>query len=103
MLVTSNYNRSEILSFYDLNEDQKINVLDSMEEEQAENDSFVIFKGKKFIEVLPLSMFMKVNYGLQVNNKPTLWDGVYSTSYFSAYFIKISKSGDMALVAEKFS
>ncbi len=99
-MVHAKYNRSEVLSFYDLTEAQRQDVLDCYYQEQseAEEDSFVIFKSKKseYNAALPLSQFMRLD-----NSK--LWDGVYGTSYFSAYFIKISKCGTMAVVAEKYS
>ena len=103
MKVQTRYNRSEIYSFFDLSDSQKENVLNNMTNEEAENDSFVIFKGKKFEDVLPLSMFIRINYGSNVNNKPNFWDGIYGTSYFSAYFIKLSKSGGSCVVAERYS
>lgn len=103
MKVSPLYNRSEIYSFFDLSDSQKENVLNDMTNEEAENDSFVILKGKKFENILPLSMFMRINYGSNVNNKPIFWDGVYGTSYFSAYFIKLSKCGSCCVVAERYS
>lgn len=98
MPVTTIYNRSEILSFFDLDEAQKNDVLDCyyQTQEDAENDSFVIFKSKKSECALPLSMFIRTG-------KCKIWDGVYGTSYFSAYFIKLSKCGSMAVVAEKYN
>jgi len=97
MPVSPHYNRSEILNFFDLSEVQKQNVLRQMDMEQAEEDGFVLFTGGNDIdpEPLPLSMFMRSNHS-------KIWDGIYGTSYFSAYFIKIARSGDMALVAERF-
>lgn len=98
--MTTNYNRSEIVSFFDLSDKQKSDVIDCYYQEQseAENDSFVIFhaKNRDNDAALPLSMFMRTE-----NCKH--WDGVYGTSYFSAYFIKISKCGSMAVVAERFN
>jgi len=98
MPVQPIYNRSEILSFNDLNEAQQDDVLSCyyQTQEDAENDSFVIFKSKKSSCALPLSMFMKTG-------KCKIWDGIFGTSYFSAYFIKISKCGSMAVIAEKYN
>lgn len=96
--MTTKYNRSEILNFNDLTESQKQDVLSCyyQDEQDAENDSFVIFKAKKseYDAALPLSQFMRIN-------GKSIWDGVFGTSYFSAYFIKLSKCGTMALIAEK--
>ena len=99
-MVHAKYNRSEILSFYELTDKQQQDVLDCyyQDESEAENDSFVIFEAKKqdYNAALPLSQFMRTD-----NNK--LWDGIFGTSYFSAYFIKLSKCGTMAVVAEKYN
>ncbi len=98
--MNTKYNRSEILSFYDLPDKMKEDVLSNyyQEQEDAENDSFVIYEAKKseYNAALPLSMFMRTE-----NCKH--WDGIFSTSYFSAYFIKLSKCGSMAVVAEKYN
>jgi hypothetical protein len=63
----------------------------------SQNDSFVIFesKNKEYNAALPLSQFMRIN-------GKSIWDGVFGTSYFSAYFIKLSKCGSAAVIAEKF-
>lgn len=99
MATTTKYNRSEIVSFFDLTERQQSDVMDCYYQEmsEAENDSFVIYEASKpeYNAVLPLSQFMRTN-------KPSIWDGIYGTSYFSAYFIKISKCGTSAVIAEKF-
>lgn len=92
------YNRSEILSFFELTEAQKEDVLSCYynDETEAENDSFVIFEAKRpeYNAALPLSVFMRTD-------KKSIWDGIFGTSYFSAYFIKLSKCGTGAVVAEK--
>jgi hypothetical protein len=96
MATSPHYNRSEILSFYELTAEQQEDILCSQEPEQAEQDRYVIFKGEsKSSAALPLSMFMRTD-------RSKIWDGIYGTSYFSAYFIKINRSGDGALIAEKF-
>lgn len=97
--MPTRYNRSEVLNFYGLTEKQQNDVLNCYytEKQDAENDSFVIFESKyaAYNAALPLSQFMRIN-------KPNIWDGVFGTSYFSAYFIKLSKCGSMAVVAERF-
>jgi len=97
--MRTNYNRSEVVNFYDLTEKQQQDVLDCYYQDQsdAENDSFVIFesKNKDNSTALPLSQFMRIN-------GKSIWDGVFGTSYFSAYFIKLSKCGSAAVIAEKF-
>ena len=104
-MKTRSYNKSEILNFSDLTEAQQTEILDTMEPEQAQEDSFVLFhhtyKGERNKVPLPLSMFMRINNNMRYNS--TRWHGVYSTSAFSAYYIRLSESGDMALVAECYS
>ena len=52
--MTYFYERSEIYSFYDLNEEQKTDAIEYLGED-AENTSYVILRG----DVLPLCMFMR--------------------------------------------
>jgi len=92
-MTTPHYNRSYILNFSDLDELQKARVRDLYFEEQSDayDNSYVLFKK----EPLPLAMFMKIDN--------SIWHGVYGTSAFSAYFIKLSCCGTEAVVAERFS
>ena len=94
-MKTLTFNRSDILSFYDLEDYQREEVLSSYydNEEEASEDSFVIF-GVDHIP-LPLSMFMRCDNSI-------IWNGVYGTSYFSAYFIKFNRDCSQALIAEKY-
>ncbi len=100
-MAQSHYNRSEIISYFELTDKQKQDVLDCyyQDEKEAEEDRFVIFEGNntkpEFHAALPLSQFIRTS-------KPNIWDGIFGTSYFSAYFIKISKCGSEALIAERF-
>jgi len=91
--MTSTYNRSEILSFYDLTESQQCEILDLIELEEAEQDSFVIINIKNYYGVLPLSMFMRTE-----NN---FTHGVYGTSYFSCYTVTFNRFTDECVVAYK--
>lgn len=79
------YQRSEILSFHELDDKQQLIAIDLLDE-RAEHDRYVLYKD----EPLPISMFLLANNGL--------FGGVYSLSAFSAYFIKINKTGDQATV-----
>ena len=92
MAVAPHYTRSEVHSFFDLNETQQAEVKDLYDGCNNEEDSYVVLNDK----ALPLSMFLRTE-------RSKVWDGVYGTSYFSAYFIKLSKCGTMAVVAERFS
>lgn len=95
--MTTSYNRSEIISFYELSEVQKSEVLNCYfnSEEDAEQDSFVMFDSKNGESALPLGMFMRTS-----NNKFT--HGIYSTSAFDGYFLTLSKSGDACVIAHKY-
>lgn len=97
--MTINYNRSELYSFFDLTTDQQNEVLQDIEAEQAEQETFVIYKHKEGNQILPLGMFMRIDY--PVNTKG-LFDGVYSKSAFSAYFIKFNNSNDEVVIADKY-
>ena len=81
--MTRSYARCEIVSFGELEDEEKKNL----DCEQLDG-SFVVFKG----EALWLGNFIRTQHS-------KIWDGIYSDSAFSGYFIKISKSGDCALVA----
>lgn len=85
--MTSYYNRSEIISWCELTDEQQKDVANWCEED-IEDTSYVILKN----EALPLSMFMRTD---------GIWNGVFVTSNTSAYVVKINKSGDEALVASK--
>jgi hypothetical protein len=90
--MTRNYQRSEIYSFFDLSEEQVKQILDYYNnEEEAQEDSFVILNN----EPLPLSQFMRTT-----NNKFT--HGIFSDSYFSGYFITLSKDCQDAVIAYKY-
>ena len=92
-MTTPRYNRSDILNYFELSEEQKVQIRSYYhdEEEAASEDSYVLLNK----EALPLSMFMKIDN--------SIWHGVYGSSAFSAYFIKISRCGTAAVVAERFS
>lgn len=89
--MTSYYNRSEILSFWDLSDEQQIEALDSANDrEHAEERSYVECNG----EILPLDMFIR--------SSGKVWDGIYGQTAFSAYYIKLSKCGTGAVVGYRY-
>lgn len=95
-MATTRYNRSEVLSYFDLTEEQQIEALnESNDQRHAEERSYVEFKYPNRTEILPLDMFMKFD------NNP-VWDGGYSTSAFGGYYIKFNRSSDECLIAEKY-
>jgi hypothetical protein len=91
MEKVSKYNRSEIISFFELTDDQQTDVLNYTDVEDAESAQYVIFKYADGTEqALSLSNFMRAG---------GRWDGIYGTSYFSAFGVILSKCGSAAIVA----
>ncbi len=78
------YQRSQILSYYELNEAQQAIATNELEE-QAQDTDYVLWND----EPLPMSMFM-----VSSNNKY----GIYSLSAFSAYFVYVSNTNEQATV-----
>ncbi len=94
--MTSGYNRSGIVQFSELSEDQQKQVLDdySFEESDAYSTGYVMFDSKAGIEIaLPLCMFMKTY--------SRFTHGIYSTSAFDGYFITFNRGNDCAVIAHK--
>lgn len=92
MEKVSKYNRSEIVSFFELTDHQQTDVLNYTDIEDAEGAQYVIFKyvdGRE--EALSLGNFMRADRGR--------WHGIYGTSYFSAYGVILSRCGGAAIVA----
>lgn len=80
------YQRSQILYFPELSEEQAIVAIDQLGEELAENSTYVLWNN----EPLPLCMFMRTDSGL--------FNGVYGQTAFSAYFIRINETNEQATV-----
>jgi hypothetical protein len=91
-LKTLQYNRSEIISFYELTEAQQIEAVNMTDRECAENDSYVIYETGTTEEALPLSMFMRTDDCKNIH-------GIYGLTYGSAYAVTLSRSGDSAIVS----
>lgn len=89
---TINYNRTPILSWCELLEEQRKQVLSNYfdSEEEAEEEGFILYQDGP----LPLCMFMRSENGKF---------GIYGLTYFSAYFFYPAKSGDGGIVAYKVS
>ena len=79
------YQRSQILSFYDLDAAQQAIATDQLDE-LAIDDQYVLWNNKP----LPLGMFMRTGNSFSC--------GVYSQTAFSAYFIYINRTGEEATV-----
>ena len=95
--MTRNYNRSNILNYFELTEMQQNEVISDfcIEPQQAEEDIFVISKFKDKETVLPLSLFIRTN-------KNNFTHGIYSDSYFSCYCLTLSKCNSEAVIAYKY-
>ena len=89
-MKTRHYERSEVISFYELTDEQQKEMLSN--DDSAEETSFVLFEG----EPLPLNMFMRTPI------YSSIWHGVYSTSAWGGYFIRLSACGSMAVVADRY-
>ena len=83
--LTRTYQRSAILSYFDLNEEQQAIATDQLDE-QAEETNYVLWNN----EPLPLSMFIRID--------SKLYHGHYGLSAFSCYFIRINRTNEEATV-----
>lgn len=91
MEKVSKYNRSEIVSFFELTDDQQTDVLNYTDIEDAEGAQYVIFEYKSGItRALSLSNFMR---------SKGRYHGIFGTSHFSAYGVILSRCGSVAIVA----
>jgi hypothetical protein len=95
--MTRNYNRSKVLNYFDLSDEQKEDAVNiyCLTYEQAEGDLYVISKFKGKDEALPMSLFLRT-YG---NN---FTHGVFSDSYFSGYCLTLSRCNTEAVIAYKY-
>jgi hypothetical protein len=85
--MTYFYDRSDIVSFYELTEDQQKENISLLDQQIAEDTSYVILKN----EALPLCMFMRTN--------SKFIHGVYVISNTSAYTVTLSRCNSEAVVA----
>ncbi len=100
--MTTSYNRSQIISFFELSEEQKQDIRNNYYDElqDAENDSYVMFDEQDGKETaLPLGMFMSTN--LHTMKASNFTHGIYSTSAFDGYFITLSRRNDECIIARK--
>jgi hypothetical protein len=93
--MTKNYNRTEILNFYELTSYQKAEILQDMEISEAEQKSYVIIKEDENETALPLDMFIRTE-------KNNFTHAIFSLSYFSGYFLTLSRCGTQAVIAYKY-
>jgi hypothetical protein len=94
--MTRNYNRSEIFNYYDLSPELQKQVKNDFLDELIDLDSFQFvvseFKGEK--TAIPLGMFMRADSNFT--------HGIYSDSYFSGYFVTLSRCNTEAVIAYKY-
>jgi hypothetical protein len=90
--MTRNYNRSEIYSFSDLPDSLKTYAIRDFD--VTEEDTFVIHSFKGWDTAIPLSMFMRTNRNFT--------HGVFADSYFSGYYVTLSRDNSEAVIAYKY-
>lgn len=89
------YVRTSVLSFSELPESAQIELLRDNESSDLHDSSFVPDPCSEG-EYLNLADF--IVYEGRHKRGSLLWSGVFGQSYFSAYYIKLSPSGDIATV-----
>lgn len=94
--MTRNYNRSGIFNFSELTEEMQKEVINDfcLENSDACQTSYVISKFNDEETALPLSMFMR--------RDGNFTHAVYSETYFSAYYLTLSRCGSEAVIAYKY-
>lgn len=93
--MTRNYNRTGIFNFNELPENLQAEILQDMEESDAQSTSYVIIKEDDEKIPLPLDMFMRTE-------KNNFTHGIYGMSYFSGYYLTLSKCGTQGTIAYKY-
>lgn len=96
--MTQTFNRSQIFDFCELTPEHQNNVLNtySFEESDAYGTSYVKHISKDGeSDFLPLSMFIRTD-------KNNFTHGIFSLTYFSAYFITLNRSNDEAVISYKY-
>ena len=92
--MTKNYNRTGIFNFHELTSYQQAEILQDMELAEAEEKSYVILKEDEDETALPLDMFMKTDGNFT--------HGIFSLSYFSGYYLTLSRCGTEGVIAYKY-
>ena len=93
--MTRNYNRSHIFSFNELPEQLQSEILEDRELSDAHSTSYVILKEDSEETALPLDMFMRTE-------KNNFTHGIYGISYFSGYYITLSRCNTEAVISYKY-
>ena len=88
-MKTARYNRSEVISFAEVPEQY------AKEYDLNDDDLFVVFENEDgSFEYLPLSSFTRC--------ESPIWNGIFGMTAFSAYYVKLNRSCDEALVAYRY-
>ena len=92
--MTINYNRTNLYCFFELSDTQQAEILEkfNFSVSDAEDTLYIIFEAEDM--ALPLSAFLKTG------GKFT--HGIFSDSYFSGYFLTLSKCGTSGTIAYKY-
>ena len=93
--MTRNYNRTLIYSFYDLPQYLQAEILQDMEISDADSTSYVIVEEDEEKIPLGLDMFMRTE-------KNNFTHGIYGMSYFSGYYLTLSRCGSEGVIAYKY-
>lgn len=95
--MTRNYNRSYLFSFTELSDDQQKDVLSNYFDElsDASDTLYVVSKFKDQKDAIPVSMFIRTD-------KNNFTHGVHADSYFSGYYLTLSRCGQEAVIAYKY-
>ena len=93
--MTRNYNRTSIFNFNERPENLQAEILQDMEESDAQSTSYVIIKEDDEKIPLPLDMFMRTD-------KNNFTHGIYGMSYFSGYYLTLSRCGTQGVIAYKY-
>ena len=92
--MTRNYNRTLIYSFYDLPQDLQDEILQDMEISDADSTSYVIVEDDEEKIPLGLDMFIRTDGNFT--------HGIYGMSYFSGYYLTLSRCGTEGVIAYKY-
>lgn len=93
--MTRNYNRTGIFNFNELSEKLQAEILEDRELSDAHSTSYVIIKEDGEKTALPLDMFMRTE-------KNNFTHGIYGLSYFSGYYLTLSRCGTQAVISYKY-
>lgn len=93
--MTRNYNRTSIFQFNELPENLQEEILKDREESDATSTGYVIIKKDDEKIPLPLDMFMRTE-------KNNFTHGIYGMTYFSGYYLTLSKCGTQGVIAYKY-